>query len=149
MSSGGPAATIIDVSTLFPPGTDPGAVITCQLGEGPDTVIEGFTITGGTGDTSLVAALGGGIYLSSTSPTIIDCVFTGNTAWLGGGLYGFFGASPVVLDCVFEGNTATLSGGPPWVFGCVQTLPKDRDPPPPPLASTRKLTVFPSTAFLR
>ena len=110
-SSGGPAVTILDVSTLLPPDEDPGAVITCRSGEGPDTIIEGFTITGGTGDTSLFLEIGGGVFLDSTSPTIVNCVVTGNTAVLGGGLYAFFGASPSIVGCVFEGNTASVSGG--------------------------------------
>ncbi|MHC4384915.1 MAG: hypothetical protein ACYS0J_19070, partial [Planctomycetota bacterium] len=39
-SSGGAALTIIDAHGV-------GSVVTCQSGEGPGTVLEGFTLTGG------------------------------------------------------------------------------------------------------
>lgn len=42
-SSDGPAVTIIDGSGLDD------SVVKCISGQGPDTVLEGFTITGGTG----------------------------------------------------------------------------------------------------
>ncbi len=41
-SSNGPEVTIIDAQGV-------GSVVTCDSGEGPGTVLEGFTITGGTG----------------------------------------------------------------------------------------------------
>ena len=49
-SSDGPELTIIDAGPVADPGTGK-PVVRCDSGEGPDTVLKGFTITGGTGDT--------------------------------------------------------------------------------------------------
>ena len=96
-STGGPAVTTIDAAGA-------GTVVTCAKGEGPNTVLEGFTITGGNG----VEA--GGMYNLSSSPTVIDCVFLLNTAVKGGGM-GNYGASPTLIDCVFLGNAAPAPAG--------------------------------------
>ena len=53
-SSDGPAATTIDAQ-----GAD--TAVTCDGGEGPDTVLDGFTITG---------AAFAGIYAQDSSPTL-------------------------------------------------------------------------------
>ncbi len=56
--------------------------------------------------------LGGGVYVGSdTSPTFIDCTFTGNTADFGGGIYNDFAADPILTQCLFVGNHAALVGG--------------------------------------
>jgi hypothetical protein len=69
------AATIIDGS-----GLDDN-VVKCISGEGPDTILDGFTITGGTGSACFWSSIcGGGTYNSDSSPTVSNCVFSGNTA---------------------------------------------------------------------
>ncbi|MHC4383244.1 MAG: right-handed parallel beta-helix repeat-containing protein [Planctomycetota bacterium] len=98
-SSGGAALTIIDAQGL-------GSVVTCQSGEGPDTVLEGFTLTGG--DPS--PASGGGMYNLNGSPTVTDCIFTANTASYGGGMFNV-NSSPTVTNCIFSDNTALYGGG--------------------------------------
>ena len=98
-SSAGPDATTIDAGGK-------GAVITCENEEGPDTVIDGFTITGGSG------TRGGGMEIDRSSPTVIDCTFLGNTAIVGGGMsINDPPSSPTVIDCTFLGNTAIVGGG--------------------------------------
>lgn len=98
-SSGGPLATIIDGSASG------GSVVQCVSGEGPDTILEGFTITGGD------AVVGGGMLNIGTSPTVINCIFTGNIAGdRGGGMYNREG-NPTVIATVFEQNTAVEMGG--------------------------------------
>ena len=67
-SSGGPAVTVIDGSGLNQ------SVVRCVSGEGPDSVLQGFTITGGS------AEFGGGMRNEGSSPTVLDCIFKGNTA---------------------------------------------------------------------
>ncbi|MCZ6445430.1 MAG: right-handed parallel beta-helix repeat-containing protein, partial [Planctomycetota bacterium] len=74
---------------------------------------EGFTITGGTG-THLGGGdfVGGGMYNVSSSPTVTNCTFSGNTAFGGGGggMYNDF-SSPTVTNCTFDDNTASAGAG--------------------------------------
>ncbi len=100
-SSDGPAATIIDVGGMA------ASVVRCTSGEGPGTVLEGFTITGSTQPDD-----GGGIYVQDASPTITDCLVTGNTAGRSGaGMYVTGDAAPTVFGCRFADNAAGLHGG--------------------------------------
>ena len=78
------AATVIDASTYSDV-----SVVTFGSLEGPDSVIRGFKITGGSGSSHY----GGGIYCYTdvhdyvtTSPTIEYCVIEGNTATYGAGV---------------------------------------------------------------
>ncbi len=106
-ASGTPEETIID-------GEGARGVVQCASGEGAGTIIEGFTITGGS------AGDGGGIYCSGGSPTITDCTISGNTStgdddwgmWTGGG-GGIFcsTSSPTISGCEISGNTSTDEGG--------------------------------------
>jgi len=124
-SSDGPDVTIIDAQRT-------GTVVTCESGEGSDTVLEGFTITGGTGtdlpgDQPDMGLTGGGMLNHQSSPTVTDCTFTGNSALTGGGMYNT-GSDPTVTDCVFLSNTAEgtffngggmfNNGGSPAVTRC-------------------------------
>ena len=72
-SNGGPVVTTIDATGLS------SSVVRCGSGEDANTVLEGFTITGGN------ATLGGGMHNYSTSPTVNNCTFRGNTAGDHGG----------------------------------------------------------------
>ena len=53
---------------------------------------------------------GGGLSCFLSSPTIIDCVFDGNTAKWGGGL-DFSGSYSVATNCLFRENHAYIGGG--------------------------------------
>ena len=86
-SSEGPEATTIDAGGS-------GSVVTCNSGEGPDTVLDGFTITGGQGS---------GMRNFNSSPTVMNCTFSGNADDLAGGMNNF-GSSPTLTDCMFSGN---------------------------------------------
>ncbi|MCK5694936.1 MAG: right-handed parallel beta-helix repeat-containing protein, partial [Bacteroidales bacterium] len=73
--------------------------------EGADSVVAGFTITSGQ------ATYGGGIYCAYSSPTIKNCIITGNNGEThGGGIY-IAVASPVIENCVISGNTSGNGGG--------------------------------------
>ena len=82
-----------------------------------DTILDGFTITGGYDDSG--TALGGGLYLSDSSPTLSNLIITGNFANnAGGGMYlvtnhtlRSFYVSPVLTNVVFSNNTAGRGGG--------------------------------------
>ncbi len=104
-STGGPAVTTIN-------GGGADHVVQCVSGEGPDTILEGFTITGGNADgASYPDHNGGGMLNSGTSPTVINCTFSGNSAnFHGGGMYNWQ-SSPTVTDCTFSTNTAVYGYG--------------------------------------
>ncbi len=99
-SSGGPAVTVIDASGLG------GSVVTTINGEGPDTVLDGLTITGGTGTPHGLTLAGGGMFNSWTDPTVQNCIFTGNSADEGGAMFNW-GGDPLIQDCAFAGNFTT------------------------------------------
>ena len=81
-------------------------MVTCGSGEGANTVLSGFVITGGN------FSSGGGMRNQSSSPTVTDCTFTGNTASLrGGGMYNVTASSPTVTDCTFCDNSPDHIGG--------------------------------------
>lgn len=102
-SSHGPATCTIDVS-------DPAGGARCGFiidsFETSATVIEGFTISGGD------QFNGGGIFISSSSPTIRDCVITGNRCdcW-GAGIYAQGDGTPLIIGCVIAGNISAAEGG--------------------------------------
>ncbi len=137
-SSDGPEVTTIDAQGN-------GSVVTCDSGEGPDTILEGFTITGGlfegggmrnigssptvrnctfSGNMTGFLGLGGGMYNDNSSPTVTNCTFSGNTASGGGGMYNS-DSSPTVTNCTFSGNAAIFGGGmansnsSPTVTNCI------------------------------
>ncbi len=109
------ASTIIDGGAV-------GRVISCNHGEGPDTLISGFVVRNGD------AFSGGGMYNHNSSPTVTFCAFTSNSASYGGGMYNE-SASPTVIDCTFtENSTSTYGGGmhnrddsSPIITGCTFT----------------------------
>ena len=86
-------------------------------GETADAVVDGFTITNGFVTTAAPGGPnGGGLFLLNSSPTVTNCVVSGNTAEAtfnntgGGGMFAD-GGNPTVTGCTFDGNTATQSGG--------------------------------------
>jgi hypothetical protein len=112
-STGGAAVTTMD-ATLAPDPGDGKPVVRCDSGEGPDTIIQGFTITGGTGDTSHFGSsstTGGGMIILDSSPTIMNCEFVNNNVRFGGGVYSGSNSGTMITDCVFDSNSATHLGG--------------------------------------
>ncbi|MBC7835267.1 MAG: right-handed parallel beta-helix repeat-containing protein [Phycisphaerales bacterium] len=78
------------------------------------TVLDGFTVSGGNAngpDSPPQGARGGGAWVLTSSCTIRNCIFSGNSAGRGGGLYNRDGASPTITDCTFTANVASVSGG--------------------------------------
>ncbi|UCD74194.1 MAG: right-handed parallel beta-helix repeat-containing protein, partial [Phycisphaerales bacterium] len=76
-------------------------------GEDEDTVVEGFTITGGAYEH------GAGMYIKSSSPTVTDCWFVENTATYHAAGLDIFECQtpPTVSGCRFIDNTAVQDGG--------------------------------------
>jgi parallel beta-helix repeat protein len=104
-SEQGSDVTLID-------GNLAGSVVTCENGESPDSVLDGFTITNGSGTDVSGYYYGGGIYNDGSNPTVTNCTFSENYAGDGSYAYGFGGgmynnnSSPEVTNCTFSGNTA-------------------------------------------
>jgi hypothetical protein len=97
-SSDGPEATTINALGL-------GTAVTIDAGQTADTVLDGFTITGGTGTTFGVRTGGGGLVAFTADPTVNNCIFLGNTADDGGAAYCFV-ANPRFGNCTFILNSA-------------------------------------------
>jgi len=91
-------------------------------------VLDGFTVMGGNADGLDEDQYGGGIYNESGSPTLIDCIFTSNSAslydeptWCGGGMANFNG-SPTLTNCTFSDNWAGYGGGMYNYFSSITLL---------------------------
>ncbi|MHC4946332.1 MAG: right-handed parallel beta-helix repeat-containing protein, partial [Planctomycetota bacterium] len=109
-SSDGAETTIIDGGD--PTDNDFGSVVTFYNGECLDSVLEGFTLTRGTGNTYRLCPepwtyRGGGIFCSgSSSPTIRDNMIIENSADCGGGIY-CYSSSPTIMNNTICDNSAT------------------------------------------
>ena len=99
-AGGDPNDTTID-------GTGHYHVVVCVNGEGADTILEGFTITGGFANGPAWADRdGAGMYNHTSSPTVTNCIFTGNKASHGAGMLNIDGA-PTLTGCTFQNNIAS------------------------------------------
>lgn len=79
------------------------SVVTFVLGEGPASVLSGFTVQDGSAQT--FNKIGGGIYIDHSSPKIIGNIIKNNTAIYGGGGIGIIGnASPLIQGNVITNN---------------------------------------------
>ncbi|MFA5832213.1 MAG: T9SS type A sorting domain-containing protein [Bacteroidota bacterium] len=77
-------------------------------------ILDGFTIKGGNANaiSSDPHYHGGGMYNSSSSPTITNCTFTSNSAtYQSGGMYNWDASSPTITNCTFSLNSAGTYGG--------------------------------------
>ena len=84
------------------------------VGSGTDetAVLDGFTITAGQAwGGGYPFSTGGGMLNDSGSPTVANCIFTGNSAWHGGGGMYNRDSSATITNCIFTGNSAWHGGG--------------------------------------
>ncbi|MFZ5809759.1 MAG: choice-of-anchor Q domain-containing protein [Chloroflexota bacterium] len=72
-------------------------------------VLDGFVITAGQANGGDPSDSGGGMYNDSSSPTLMNVIFSGNSAYhRGGGMYNWY-SSPILTDVTFNGNSITSS----------------------------------------
>jgi hypothetical protein len=102
-SVNGSAATVVN-------GGYPVQTNRCFLLGNSNAVLGGFTITNGCagGGRDYQSGYGGGVYAVANA-LVQDCVIVGNSAILGGGVYG-----GIVSNCQIVGNAAVPGGGAGW-----------------------------------
>jgi len=111
-SEQGPETCVIDCQGTE---SEPHRGFNFHSGEGPNSILDGFTVIGGFAPGIL--QIGGAVRCQRpdgvrayVSPTIINCIFRGNTA-VAGGAIGLDGSQAVISNCIVWNNTATASGG--------------------------------------
>jgi predicted outer membrane repeat protein len=109
ISSDGPHWTVID-------GSGSNSVVTFDTGEGPDSVVEGFTLFNGGGNDHKFGIwngrFGGGVFCLESAPTLKNNIITENHVnMMGGGLYVQSALMPTAMDCTFLDNSANSGGG--------------------------------------
>ena len=115
--------TVIDGSAAGS-ATD-ASTVTVKSGEGRDSVLHGFTITGGAGTQWVDPQFpdytwhgGGGVFIFQSSPTIRHCVIAGNhlvhdgsaDGAQGGGVL-TYGGYPLIHNTIITANQAEYGGG--------------------------------------
>lgn len=113
------ATTIIDGNS--PADVNSASVVTFKNGETNASILEGFTITGGTGSWLKVYwefkgylwnRCGGGILCTNYSaPTIRKNIVTGNVAGQGGGIYCYDHSNAIITDNIISDNNAIINHG--------------------------------------
>jgi hypothetical protein len=105
VSAGGPDVTVLD-------GNAADSVVTFASGEGPGSVLDGFTIRNGrSGFDTPGFGDGGGVRVSFASPTIRNNVIVGNLACSGGGIAVRFGSPIIESNRVADNRQVGCSGG--------------------------------------
>jgi hypothetical protein len=79
------------------------SVVNFTHSEGPDTLLDGFTITGGGGTGEVPGIQGGGIFCTTGSPTLVHLIVEGNQANYGGGMV-VAGMNARVVECTIQDN---------------------------------------------
>jgi predicted outer membrane repeat protein len=104
-----PNGVVTDVANIV--GSNAYHVITGG-GTNPGADLDGFTVTAGQANgTILLRSIGGGILNDNSSPSLSNVSFRGNTANDGGGgMYNYI-SSPIMNSVVFNGNQADFGGG--------------------------------------
>ncbi len=102
-SLSGAGKTIIDGGSL-------GTTVKFANAETATTVLDGFTIQHGR------AAVGAGMYINSSSPTVRNCVLVANNALDRGAGAAVVNGKPSFTNCTFDTNTATERGGAAYLM---------------------------------
>ena len=89
---------IVDATIIN--GTSQAAVVTFSGGENNNCFLSGFTITGGAR----------GIYCSNASPSITNCIITGNYDLVGAGIH-CENSAPIISYCAITNNSSNQGCG--------------------------------------
>ena len=122
MSECGPEVTIIDCDGTCRTGC---RGFYLHSGEGPNSVIQGFTIRNGHVFGAWPLSTGGGILCDGASPTIIGNIVTCNVADGAGGGISFRNSSSVMVGNTIRWNTTAYDGG--GIFAEGSSLVMDRN----------------------
>lgn len=116
-SENGPARCVIDCESSWgwPWPKESLCGFHFHRGEGPSSVLDGFTITRGSGAfvhviSGVFAQFGGAIFCDESNPTIVRCIITRNSAEFAGGI-GCRSASPVIARCKVTRNFSDYGSG--------------------------------------
>ena len=109
---------IIDGSQ--PVYSDSASVVKFCNGEGQSSILDGFTLTGGTGTNTDNGMIGGGIFMfDNAAPQIKNCIIKNNIASLGGAIGQWsstgLGGEPHISYCTIFNNSAGAYGGGIWL----------------------------------
>ena len=114
---------VADAPTTVIDATGIGAPVVTIVDSPAGTVLERFTLRGGSGTSDGFSLRGGGLFLRDSSPTIIGCEITGNSAvgvtpanGSGGGAF-IDGGATAFVRCAFKDNIAGRSGGALYATG--------------------------------
>ncbi|TVQ63899.1 MAG: hypothetical protein EA379_03160 [Phycisphaerales bacterium] len=97
-SSDGAAVTILDGAGA--------QIVRLTMGEAPETLLKGFTLRNGGGQ----SGRGGAVYLNGSGLTVSGCVFENNAANIGGAAAHEGGSVATYIDCVFKNNSGIVGG---------------------------------------
>lgn len=120
---GAPESVVVNGSR--PAVADSSSVVAFCTGETQSSVLQGLTLTGGSGTLTPNGMIGGGIYVGGSSPVIKNCTVRQNHAGLGGGIgqWGPPDGSPDIVNCLIFDNSATGGyGGGVWLHYSNGTL---------------------------
>lgn len=114
-STDGPKVTIIDGGSPINPFY--GSVVSFKNGEKLNSILDGFTLTKGTGTNVISFWCGGGVFCENSSPSIINNIIIENSSDnCGGGIYSKIG-DPVISNNIITGNTTKQVGGGIYCHG--------------------------------
>jgi len=112
VSRDGAGVTLIDA-------TAKGSVVVFRNGEGRDSLLQGFTLQGGSGTLIVNTLYGGGILCFGASPTLRENVIVANTARLGGGIAIVGDAAPRLEANRFMRNGTVHGASMPIAGGAI------------------------------
>lgn len=94
-------------------GSQSGSVVTFDSNESKDSILQGFTLTNGTGRMMNGHTYGGGVFCYGASPILCQNLISGNTANFAGGVYLGYSEPlvPVLTGNLITGNIADYDAG--------------------------------------